>query len=105
MWRSPSWSRSVASDYNVALKMRLGSIGRQHLGALFNVIAYYILALPLGITMAIHPKFDLGLQGLWIGKRLKNLSIIVSELRLAFRSSCRLVHCWYRRVLDGLAWD
>lgn len=56
--------------------MKLGSIGRQHLGALFNVIAYYILALPLGITMAFHPRLDLRLQGLWIGKRLENLSII-----------------------------
>jgi len=42
--------------------------GRQHLGALFNIIAYYILALPLGITMAFHPKLALGLQGLWIGQ-------------------------------------
>ena len=48
--------------------MMVGSLGRQHLGALFNVIAYYILALPLGITMAFHPKFDLGLKGLWIGE-------------------------------------
>ncbi|KAF8815439.1 MOP flippase [Phlegmacium glaucopus] len=42
--------------------------GRQHLGALFNIIAYYILALPLGITMAFHSKINLGLQGLWIGQ-------------------------------------
>ena len=78
MWGSPSWSRSVASDYyNVASKIRTGNIGRQHLGALFNVIAYYILALPLGITMAFHPKLDLGLRGLWIGKCLKNFSVIV----------------------------
>ncbi|KAF8159273.1 MATE efflux family protein [Crassisporium funariophilum] len=42
--------------------------GRQHLGALFNIIAYYVLALPLGMTMAFHPNIDLGLQGLWIGQ-------------------------------------
>jgi len=42
--------------------------GRQHLGALFNVVAYYILALPIGITLAFDPIFDLGLQGLWIGQ-------------------------------------
>ena len=84
MWGSASWSRSVASDYNVASKIILG-IGRQHLGALFNVIAYYILALPLGITMAFHPKLALGLQGLWIGKCLKNLSIVlVSNYALHF---------------------
>ena len=42
--------------------------GRQHLGALFNLVAYYVLALPLGITLAFHTKTHLGLQGLWIGK-------------------------------------
>lgn len=41
--------------------------GRQHLGALFNIVAYYIIALPLGITLAFHSKIQMGLQGLWIG--------------------------------------
>jgi multidrug resistance protein, MATE family len=43
------------------------TIGRQHLGALFNLVAYYVLALPMGITLAFHPRTHLGLQGLWIG--------------------------------------
>ncbi|KAI0669144.1 MOP flippase [Trametes maxima] len=42
--------------------------GRQHLGAFFNLIAYYVLALPLGITLAFNAKTHLGLQGLWIGQ-------------------------------------
>ena len=41
--------------------------GRQHLGALFNVVAYYVLALPVGLTLSFHPRTHLGLQGLWIG--------------------------------------
>ena len=41
--------------------------GRQHLGALFNIIAYYVLALPIGITLAFHSSTRLGLVGLWIG--------------------------------------
>jgi len=40
--------------------------GRQHLGAAFNIVAYYVLALPLGITLAF--RADYGLQGLWIGQ-------------------------------------
>ncbi len=39
--------------------------GRQHLGAAFNLVAYYILALPLGIALAFH--WGYGLPGLWIG--------------------------------------
>jgi multidrug resistance protein, MATE family len=40
--------------------------GRQHLGALFNLVAYYVLALPLGITLAF--RYNQGLEGLWIGE-------------------------------------
>jgi len=49
-------------------KLIMRSTGRQHLGALFNVIAYYVLALPMGITLAFHPNLNYGLQGLWIGE-------------------------------------
>ncbi len=41
------------------------SLGRQHLGAIFNLVAYYVLALPMGVSLAF--RTDLGLQGLWIG--------------------------------------
>jgi MATE family multidrug resistance protein len=39
--------------------------GRQHLGAAFNLVAYYVLALPLGIALAF--EWGYGLPGLWIG--------------------------------------
>jgi len=42
--------------------------GRQHVGALFNFVAYYVIALPLGIALAFLPNVHLGLQGLWIGQ-------------------------------------
>jgi MATE family multidrug resistance protein len=47
--------------------------GRQHLGAAFNLVAYYVLALPLGVSLAL--KTSLGLQGLWIGQ-VVGLSIV-----------------------------
>lgn len=28
--------------------------GRQHLGAVFNLVAYYVLALPFGLTLAFY---------------------------------------------------
>ncbi|KAK7440378.1 ethionine resistance protein [Stygiomarasmius scandens] len=44
----------------------LRGLGRQHLGAIFNFVAYYVIALPLGIGLAF--RHDKGLQGLWIGQ-------------------------------------
>ena len=35
---------------------------------MFNVIAYYVLALPIGIALAFSTRTHLGLNGLWIGK-------------------------------------
>ncbi|THH07522.1 hypothetical protein EW145_g3322 [Phellinidium pouzarii] len=42
--------------------------GRQHLGALFNLGAYYVLALPMGIALAFSPRTHMGLEGLWLGQ-------------------------------------
>ncbi|KAJ3492562.1 hypothetical protein NLJ89_g11210 [Agrocybe chaxingu] len=53
--------------------------GRQHLGALFNLVAYYVLALPMGFALAFDPKFDLGLQGLWIGQVLALFIVGIGE--------------------------
>ncbi|KAI0061883.1 MOP flippase [Artomyces pyxidatus] len=53
-----------ACSLNRELTLRL--TGRQHLGALFNLIAYYILALPLGLSLAFNSHY--GLRGLWIGQ-------------------------------------
>jgi Na+-driven multidrug efflux pump len=61
-------------------------LGRQHLGAAFNLVAYYILALPIGITLAF--KTGLGLQGLWIGAHsvplVKLLLILIQVKSSAF---------------------
>ncbi|KAJ3505031.1 hypothetical protein NLJ89_g7630 [Agrocybe chaxingu] len=53
--------------------------GRQHLGALFNLVAYYVLALPMGFALAFDPKFNLGLQGLWIGQVLALFIVGIGE--------------------------
>lgn len=53
--------------------------GRQHLGALFNLVAYYVLALPVGITLAFHSRVHLGLQGLWIGQVLGLFVVGIGE--------------------------
>ncbi|KAJ7626327.1 MATE efflux family protein [Mycena polygramma] len=60
--------------------------GRQHLGALFNCVAYYVLALPLGITLAFHPRTALGLQGLWIGQVVALFIVGLGEYYVVWRS-------------------
>ncbi|KAF8232184.1 MOP flippase [Tricholoma matsutake] len=53
--------------------------GRQHIGALFNLAAYYLLALPVGITLAFNPRTRLGLEGLWIGQVLGLFVVGIGE--------------------------
>jgi len=40
-------------------------MGRQHTGAIVNIISYYFGALPLGIHLAFN---GWGLEGLWVGQ-------------------------------------
>lgn len=71
-------------------------IGRQHLGAVFNFIAYYVLALPMGITLAFHGRTHLGLQGLWIGERCARCDSVAhrdDQAKLWLFLSLELVSC------------
>ncbi|KAI9792927.1 MAG: hypothetical protein M1816_001249 [Peltula sp. TS41687] len=43
----------------------LRGMGRQHIGAIVNIVSYYFGALPLGIYLAFH---GWGLAGLWMGQ-------------------------------------
>jgi multidrug resistance protein, MATE family len=62
----------------------LRGMGRQHIGAFVNLIAYYAMALPVGIYLAFH---GWGLAGLWAG----NAGGIA---RLRSISNSSIVHCW-----------
>ncbi|KAH9925380.1 MATE efflux family protein [Epithele typhae] len=71
--------------------------GRQHLGALFNLVAYYVLALPLGITLAFHPRTHLGLQGLWIGQVVALFIVGLSEYGVVWMGTD-----WQKEVQRGI---
>ncbi|KAG0698195.1 MATE efflux family protein [Suillus ampliporus] len=69
--------------------------GRQHLGAMFNLVAYYILALPIGITLAF--KTGLGLQGLWIGQVIGLFIVGLSEYGVVWLGTN-----WDREIQKGI---
>ena len=46
--------------------------GRQYIGAIMNFVAYFVIGLPLGITLAI--KLDMGALGLWVGMTVGNIT-------------------------------
>ncbi|KAF5385183.1 hypothetical protein D9615_000933 [Tricholomella constricta] len=53
-------------DSNAAVTQGiLRARGKQFIGALLNLSAYYVIGLPLGVWLAF--RRDLGLNGLWIG--------------------------------------
>ena len=55
----------IADGLNGSCGGSLRGMGRQHIGAIVNVVSYYCGALPLGIYLAFH---GWGLKGLWIGQ-------------------------------------
>ncbi|KAI9893377.1 MAG: hypothetical protein M1814_006673 [Vezdaea aestivalis] len=55
----------VADGLNGSCGGSLRGMGRQHIGAIVNIVSYYAGALPLGIYLAFH---GWGLVGLWIGQ-------------------------------------
>lgn len=55
----------IADGLNGSCGGSLRGMGRQHVGALVNLVSYYCGALPLGVWLAFH---GWGLQGLWMGQ-------------------------------------
>lgn len=55
----------IADGLNGSCGGSLRGTGRQHIGAIINLVSYYCVALPLGIHLAFH---SWGLEGLWIGQ-------------------------------------
>ena len=55
----------IADGLNGSCGGSLRGMGRQHVGAIVNLVSYYAGALPLGIYLAFH---GWGLKGLWVGQ-------------------------------------
>lgn len=55
----------IADGLNGSCGGSLRGMGRQHIGAIVNIVSYYCIALPLGIWLAFH---GWRLAGLWLGQ-------------------------------------
>ena len=56
----------IADGLNGSCGGSLRGQGKQHVGALVNIVCYYFMALPIGIWLAMWK--DWGLEGLWVGQ-------------------------------------
>lgn len=74
----------IADGLNGSCGGSLRGMGRQHVGALVNLVSYYCGALPLGIWLAFH---GWGLQGLWVGQCIALYLVGVLEWGIVARSS------------------
>jgi multidrug resistance protein, MATE family len=55
----------LGDGMNASVAGSLRGIGKQEVGALLNLVSYWGLGMPLAYVLAF--KFDMGLQGLWVG--------------------------------------
>ncbi|KAJ3374854.1 hypothetical protein HDU84_000730 [Entophlyctis sp. JEL0112] len=63
----------------------LRGMGRQHVGAIVNVVAYYFIALPLGFLFAF--RWGFGLEGLWVGQCIALFLVGILELGVVIRTN------------------
>jgi MATE family multidrug resistance protein len=66
----------------------LNGQGRQHVGAWFNLAAYYLSSLPLGFFLCFSRGW--GLQGIWFGLMISLLAVAVATVMVVLRSDWNL---------------
>jgi MATE family multidrug resistance protein len=63
----------------------LNGQGRQHVGAWFNLVAYYVTSLPLGFFLCF--RLNWGLQGIWVALMVSLLVVAVATVAVVLRSN------------------
>ncbi|KAH9815325.1 MATE efflux family protein [Teratosphaeria destructans] len=84
----------IADGLNGSCGGSLRGMGRQHVGALVNIVSYYCGALPLGIYLAFH---GWGLGGLWVGQCIALYIVGALEWLIVVFSD------WHKQVENALA--
>ena len=86
----------IADGLNGTCGGSLRGMGRQHVGAVVNIVSYYCGALPLGIYLAFH---GWGLAGLWVGQCIALYTVgIVEWVIVAFSNWDRQVEKAFKRM-------
>ncbi|KAI8340492.1 mate-domain-containing protein [Chlamydoabsidia padenii] len=62
----------------------LNGQGRQHVGAWFNLAAYYLTSLPMGFFLCFWREW--GLQGIWFGLMVSLLTVAVATVVVVLKS-------------------
>ncbi|KAG8733192.1 hypothetical protein FRC11_008051 [Ceratobasidium sp. 423] len=81
----------IVDGMNAVTAGALRARGKQSLGALVNVTAYYVIGIPLGVYLAFWWNMDL--QGLWIGLATALLYSAVVSVYVILRTN------WNKEVL------
>ncbi|KAK4634729.1 hypothetical protein CLAFUW4_00906 [Fulvia fulva] len=87
----------IADGLNGSCGGALRGMGRQHVGAIVNVVSYYCGALPLGIYLAKQGGW--GLAGLWVGQCIALYLVgIIEWAVVAFSNWEKQVENAFRRM-------
>ena len=65
------WPNGLYHSLQVVLTGILRGCGHQHIGAIGNLVAFYLIGLPLGICLAL--VVHMGALGMWIGLLVASL--------------------------------
>lgn len=92
----------IADGLNGSCGGALRGMGRQHIGAIVNVVSYYGGALPLGIYLAFH---GWSLAGLWVGQCIALYLVGALEWAIVAFSNWEkeVQHAFARMDADDLA--
>ena len=84
----------IADGLNGSCGGALRGMGRQHVGAIVNIVSYYCGALPLGIWLAFN---GWGLAGLWVGQCIALYLVGIAEWAIVALSD------WEKQTEKSLA--
>lgn len=79
----------ISDVINVIAAGILRGQGRQKLGSILTLLAYYTISLPVGYYFGIFKKLDLA--GLWIGYILGVIILALTELWAVYKSNWRQI--------------